>query len=109
MLRDRRGLTFPASGAGGNWIVKLPFHRLHRVPENEFSMMTWLKESGADVPAVDLLPADRIHGIPDGLIEPGTMVYAIQRFDRTPGGPLHIEVSSPGFDGELVSWFPGVR
>jgi len=30
-----RGLTFPASGEGGNWTVERPFHRLHRVPENE--------------------------------------------------------------------------
>jgi serine/threonine-protein kinase HipA len=37
MLRDRRGLTFPASGEGGNWIVKLPFHRLHRVPASSRS------------------------------------------------------------------------
>jgi len=98
MLRDQRGLTFPASGMGGNWIVKLPFHHLHQVPENEFSMMTWLKESGVDVPTIELLPAERIHGIPDGLIEPGTKVFAIERFDRTPLGPHHTEDFAQIFD-----------
>ncbi|MEU4161889.1 type II toxin-antitoxin system HipA family toxin [Actinoplanes sp. NPDC026670] len=91
MLRGRRGLTFPASGEGGDWIAKLPFHDFRQVPENEYSMMTWLKESGADVPAIELIPAQDVHGIPDGLVDPGTKVFAIERFDRTPQGRRHIE------------------
>src|SRR5271165_3870616 len=33
------GLTIPAEGVGGSWIVKLPSDRFAGVPENEFSMM----------------------------------------------------------------------
>src|ERR1051326_7133750 len=33
------GLTIPAKGIGGSWIVKLPSREFAGVPENEFSMM----------------------------------------------------------------------
>jgi serine/threonine-protein kinase HipA len=98
ILRDHRGLTFPASGDGGNWIVKLPFHALGHVPENEFSMMTWLKESGVEVPRIDLLTADQVHGVPPDLVEPGARVFAIERFDRSPAGRHHIEDFAQIFD-----------
>ncbi|MEV6346712.1 type II toxin-antitoxin system HipA family toxin [Actinoplanes sp. NPDC051851] len=98
MLRDRRGLTFPATGEGGNWIAKLPFHEFSQVPENEYSMMTWLKESGVDVPTIELLRAEDVGGIPEGLIDPGTKVFAIERFDRTDDGRRHIEDFAQVFD-----------
>jgi serine/threonine-protein kinase HipA len=33
------GLTIPATGQGGSWILKLPLSRFEAVPENEYSMM----------------------------------------------------------------------
>ena len=33
------GLTIPAGGMGGSWIVKLPSARFAAVPENEFAML----------------------------------------------------------------------
>jgi len=33
------GLTIPADGMGGSWIVKLPSARFSHVPENEFVML----------------------------------------------------------------------
>ncbi|MBB2941580.1 HipA-like protein [Actinoplanes lutulentus] len=69
LLKTRRGLTLPASGEGGDWIVKLPFHDFGKVPENEYSMMLWLKESGVDVPAIDLFPAAEVQGVPEGLVD----------------------------------------
>src|ERR1700730_13205077 len=40
-LKDATGgLTIPASGKGGNWIVKFPSERFAAVPENEYWMMT---------------------------------------------------------------------
>ena len=50
-----RGLTIPVRGMGGHWIVKLPDQRYDRVPENEFSMMTFAKAVGIDVPRVGLV------------------------------------------------------
>ena len=46
------GLTIPAGGAGGSWIVKLPSRGFAGVPENEFSMMTLARLVGMDVPAL---------------------------------------------------------
>ena len=85
------GLTIPARGAGGGWIIKLPSLRLPEVPENEFSMMTLAREVGIDVPEIELVPIDTIEGLPDGIERYGTTAFAIRRFDRTPEGPVHIE------------------
>ena len=50
----RGGLTIPAKGVGGSWIVKLPSREFRRVPENEYSMLTLARLVGMDVPAVEL-------------------------------------------------------
>ena len=90
--RNGRGLTIPAGGAGGDWIVKLPSTRYAGVSENEFSMMTLARMIGMDIPEVRLVPLEEIQGLPDGLgrIEEGA--FAIRRFDRPDDGSrIHIE------------------
>lgn len=86
------GLTIPAKGVGGSWIVKLPSGRFEGVPENEFAMMTLARRIGIDVPEFLLLDTDEIKGLPEGL---GTLQdrqsYAIRRFDRGEDGPVHTE------------------
>lgn len=85
------GLTIPAQGAGGGWIVKLPSLRLPEVPENEYSMMTLAREIGIEVPDIELVGIDTIEGLPNGIERYGTTAFAIRRFDRTPDGPVHVE------------------
>lgn len=86
------GLTIPASGTGGSWIVKLPSSRFESVPENEYSMMEVARQLGMDVPEIQLLPIDRIANIPDGIGKFGNSAFAIKRFDRSPDGQVvHIE------------------
>lgn len=86
------GLTIPASGVGGSWIVKLPSTRFPGVSENEFSMMTLAKAVGIDVPEIQLLNLDQVAGLPDGIGRLEGAAYAIRRFDRTPnGGRVHME------------------
>jgi serine/threonine-protein kinase HipA len=90
--KARGGLTIPASGVGGSWIVKLPSTRFPGVSENEFSMMTLAKAVGIDVPDVQLLDLDQIAGLPDGIGRLEGAAYAIRRFDRTAnGGRVHME------------------
>lgn len=48
----RRGLTIPAEGIGGSWIVKLPSPEFAGAPKNEYSMMTLAQLIGMDVPAI---------------------------------------------------------
>lgn len=87
----RGGLTIPARGVGGDWIVKLPSREFEGVPENEYSMMTLARLSGMDVPATQLIDIKAIENLPEGANVKGTQAFAIQRFDRLASGPVHIE------------------
>ena len=86
------GLTIPASGMGGSWIVKLPSSKFEGVPENEFSMMELARKIGMDVPETQLLNIGDIENIPDGIGQFGNSAFAIKRIDRIDGsGSVHIE------------------
>jgi len=91
--RDHRGLTIPASGLDGDWIVKLPDARFPEVPQNEFATMQWARASGIEVPEIDLVPLADIGGLPPsnfGVRD--TSALAVRRFDRpAPGLRTHIE------------------
>jgi serine/threonine-protein kinase HipA len=90
--KARGGLTIPATGVGGSWIVKLPSTRFPGVSENEFSMMTLARTVGIDTPDIELLGLDQIAGLPDGLGRLEGAAYAIRRFDRTAAGDrVHME------------------
>ena len=85
------GLTVPATGAGGEWIIKLPSTAYEAVPENEYTMMSIARQIGIDVPDIELIPLDRIEGLPSGL---GTLrgpAFVIRRFDRSAHGRIHME------------------
>lgn len=88
---NQAGLTIPAHGMGGEWIVKLPSARFSGVPENEFSMMNLARQMGMDVPETQLVNMADMQGLPEGLGEFSGPALAIRRFDRTPEGPVHIE------------------
>jgi serine/threonine-protein kinase HipA len=87
------GLTIPAKGVGGSWIVKLPSQRFEGVPENEYSMMTLARCIGIDVPALKLVDLGNIKNLPSGLDDLKGQALVIERFDRLPegGGPVHTE------------------
>jgi serine/threonine-protein kinase HipA len=85
------GLTIPAEGVGGSWIVKLPSQQFSGVPENEFSMMTIARMMGMDVPELNLVDLDAIAGLPQGIGELNGQALAIKRFDRGDEGPVHME------------------
>jgi serine/threonine-protein kinase HipA len=86
------GLTIPAHGVGGSWIVKLPSSRFAGLPENEFAMMSLARAVGVAMPELALVPLQRISGLPPDAASLGNHAYAIRRFDRsTGGGQIHIE------------------
>jgi serine/threonine-protein kinase HipA len=88
----RKGLTIPAKGVGGSWIVKLPSREFEGVPENEYSMMTLARLVGIDVPAVKLVDVAEIGNLPSGIGNLKGQALAIERFDRLPDNtPVHIE------------------
>ncbi|HYH95431.1 type II toxin-antitoxin system HipA family toxin [Hyalangium sp.] len=92
MLRKDRGMTLPMGGKGGDWIVKLPDNRYDRVPENEFSMMSWARAAGIQVPEFRLERVADLEGLPAGIVLREDLAYAVRRFDRPePGRRIHME------------------
>jgi serine/threonine-protein kinase HipA len=86
------GLTIPAGGMGGSWIVKLPSYRFPAVPENEFAMLELARRVGIAVPENRLVPVAEIQGLPEEAHAPGGQALAVRRFDRLPGGgSVHME------------------
>ncbi|MDG2520636.1 type II toxin-antitoxin system HipA family toxin [Caulobacter segnis] len=88
---NERGLTIPASGQGGDWIVKLPSPGFAGVAENEYAMMRLAAASGIEVPATRLVRMEEIGNLPAGLIDKAELAYAVERFDRSARGRVHIE------------------
>lgn len=86
------GLTIPAGGMGGSWIIKLPSPRFAAVPENEFAMLELARRSGIAVPENRLVEIAGIKGLPREAQTPGGKALAVRRFDRLADGtPVHME------------------
>lgn len=86
------GLTVPADGMNGSWIVKLPSARFSFVPENEFVMLALAQAIGIELPQHQLLPMEAIHGLPEDAAHMQGYALAIQRFDRGQDGQrIHME------------------
>ena len=64
VMETSGGLTIPADGIGGSWIVKLPSARLEGVPENEFAMMELARQIGISVPRLKRVPISEIENLP---------------------------------------------
>ena len=90
--RQRGGLTIPAYGVGGDWIVKLPSTQHKRIVENEYSVMSMARQIGIEIPDIKLVPITEIEGLPaevSDLNEPNAL--GVRRFDRASGRRLHME------------------
>jgi len=86
------GLTIPAHGLGGSWIVKLPSARYIGVPENEHAMLELARRVGIDVPRNELVEIAKIKGLPEEASSVGKVALAVQRFDRRGDGTrVHME------------------
>jgi serine/threonine-protein kinase HipA len=44
-----------------------------------------------NVPHVQLVPPSAVPDIAEGLVDPADLIYLIERFDRRPAGPVHVE------------------
>lgn len=86
------GLTIPAGGIGGDWIIKLPSRGFAQVPENEWAMLHLASQIGIPVPDARLVPLPRIAGLPKLGPLSGNQALAVKRFDRGQDGRrIHIE------------------
>ena len=91
MVREDDKLTLPVHGQGGSWIVKLESSRFPGLVANEYTMMTWAREAGFDVPECHIHTASQLEGLREGLLEPSTPALAIRRYDRDAGRRIHQE------------------
>jgi serine/threonine-protein kinase HipA len=85
------GLTIPAHGVGGSWIVKLPSSRFPAVPENEFVMLALARAAGIHVPPNRLVPVADVQGLPPDVARLHGSALAIERFDREGTRRIHME------------------
>ncbi|GIH08112.1 hypothetical protein Rhe02_61790 [Rhizocola hellebori] len=100
-MDKQRGLTLPARGTAGDWILKLPDNRpgFTGVPEAEFGSLTLAAAVGIPVPDIQLLSAKGVPGLPDWVTASNSDSYAIQRFDRAADGRrVHAEVLAQVLD-----------
>lgn len=92
ILETASGLTVPAQGMGGTWIVKLPSTQFPSVSENEFVMLELARAIGIPVPAARLVPVAGIGALPADLARIPGQALAVQRFDRSEDGRrIHLE------------------
>jgi len=92
LMEASGGLTIPADGMGGSWIVKLPSARYQAVPENEFTMLELARRVGIAVPENKLVDISTIKGLPEQAHTAEGKALAVKRFDRLPDGkPIHME------------------
>jgi serine/threonine-protein kinase HipA len=86
------GLTVPAHGVGGSWILKLPSTQYPAVPENEYVMLELARAIGIQVPATRLVHVGDVEGLPADAERITGQALAIERFDRAAGGRrIHME------------------
>jgi serine/threonine-protein kinase HipA len=86
------GLTIPAHGVGGFWIVKLPSAHFPAIAENEYAMLELARAAGIAVPQTRLVPVSEVHGLPAEAARLAGQALVVQRFDRTPDGThVHME------------------
>jgi serine/threonine-protein kinase HipA len=91
-IREKRGgMTIPAVGIGGDWIVKLPSEIYPQVPENEEAMLTLAAKVGIEVPEHFLMPVEEIKGLPDLGSFSGRKALVVRRFDRSENQRIHME------------------
>jgi len=92
IMESHGGLTIPAEGLGGSWIVKLPSQTFASVSENEFAMLELARAIGIPVPRIRLIPVAEIDGLPAPAAAINGQALAVERFDRAPDGTrIHME------------------
>ena len=92
VLEASGGLTIPAHGIGGSWIVKLPSTQFAAVPENEYVMLELARAIHIQVPVIRLVRVADIQGLPPDAVRMEGQALAVERFDRAAvGRRIHME------------------
>lgn len=85
-------MVVPAHGEDGDWILKTPDASYPQLPANEYAVMGLAREVGIEVPQIAVWERESVDDLGEGAwCSEETTAYAIRRFDRSPGGRIHIE------------------
>jgi len=85
------GLTIPVHGKNGKWVVKMPSATYALVPENEYTMLTFARRVGIDVPEIGLTETADVANLPPEVRRDLGKAMYIKRFDRDGDERIHIE------------------
>ena len=88
------GGRFTLDDGGDEWVVKPPHPTHPNVPANEYAMMRLAAAAGIETPQVRLVKLDDLdlRGLTGFSIpQREVFAYAIQRYDRTAEGRVHVE------------------
>jgi serine/threonine-protein kinase HipA len=91
---DERGLTIPATGQAGNFILKFPDGRagFDGVPEAELASLELARAIGIDTPKAKLVDPADVTGLEKWAAATKGMALAVERFDRRAGDTrVHME------------------
>lgn len=84
-------LTMPGRAGEGRVILKAPTRHFPGLPEMEFTAMTLSRAAGVDTAPVRLVSVQDIVDVPEAFLRAGDYALAVDRFDRTDHGRIHIE------------------
>jgi len=103
---DEQLYRTPQKGELSNVVAKLPKVEDDSQVRNEYLCMTLARLAEIDVAQCRLVPMSEIVGLPDLVrqLGPNTHFLAVDRFDRSPGGPVHIEDAC-----QFLGMFPGQK
>lgn len=104
--RDAQLYRTPQKGELSNVVAKLPKVEDDSQIRNEYLCMTLARLAEIDVAQCRLVPMREIVGLPDLVrqLGPNTHFLAVDRFDRSPEGPVHIEDAC-----QFLGMFPGQK
>lgn len=91
---DERGLTVPATGQAGNYIVKFPDGRpgFDGVPEAELASLELARAVGIKTPSAKLIDPAGVSGLEEWAAATMGNALAVERFDRREGDTrVHME------------------
>ena len=92
VMETTGGLTVPAHGVGGSWILKLPSTQYPAVPENEYVMLELARAIGIQVPRTRFVSLADVEGLPADAARMTGQALAVERFDRAPDSQrIHME------------------
>ncbi|MEW6284188.1 MAG: HipA domain-containing protein, partial [Candidatus Eremiobacterota bacterium] len=100
MVQEGDRLTFPASGLGGEWIVKIESTAYPGLVENEFAMLEWARAIGLNVPELMVVGPESLESL-RGLVSERPRGLAVRRYDRVGANKIHQEDFA-----QVFGWMP---